>query len=324
MRQLDLKVISQTLEWAKAGLPIWFCTVLSTYGSSPREPGAIFVATSDGSHVGSLSGGCVEEEFLSGLLRGSFSKPVQVVKYGDGAEESRRLELPCGGSLKILVEHPCTNEDLVTHLESIQASLVDQKALIREINLTTGEMSILPEQKGGGPAIVQGQDSVRVRIGPVLRIILAGFSPVAEACAGFAQALGYEVIACDPRVEVQGRYDFSGAVVKEIFPSEYISSGACHSATAILALTHDPRIDDLAMMEAVYTPAFYIGVMGSTATSVKREKRLRSIGGLDDAQIARLHMPIGLNIGSKTPAEIALSVMADVIRVYRSRSRNEL
>ena len=132
------------------------------------------------------------------------------------------------------------------------------------------------------------------------------------------------MIACDPRDEVQGLYDFGDAEVMPILPSLYIASGHCHAATAVLALTHDPKIDDLAMMEAVNTPAFYIGVMGSAKTSEKRAERLQRLGGFDEEQLERIHMPIGLNLGSKAPAEIALAAMADVLRVYRGRGRHEL
>lgn len=115
-----------------------------------------------------------------------------------------------------------------------------------------------------------------------------------------------------------------GVEMQRVLPSMFIAAGGCHAATAVVALTHDPRIDDLALMEAVHTPAFYIGAMGSQATSAKRAERLKRVGGLSNEQIARLHMPIGLDLGSKAPAEIALAVMADVLRVYHGRARHAL
>lgn len=324
MRQLDLQVITKALEWVCEGRRVWLCTVLSTYGSSPRAPGAMLVAIENGGHVGSLSGGCVEEEFLRSLAAGAFREPAQVIRYGDSLEESRLLRLPCGGSLEVMVEHLVPDEALVQHLQAIQEVLQGQQRLIRRVDLDEGRFSLLEDLRDGGDRVEQLGSVVRVRLGPVLRLILAGFSPVAEACAGFARALGCEVIACDPRDEVQGVYDFCGAELLPILPSRYIAAGNCHAATAVLALTHDPKIDDLAMIEAVNTPAFYIGVMGSEKTSAKRSERLQRIGGVDDAQLARVHMPIGLKLGSKTPAEIALATMADVLRVYRGRVRDEL
>lgn len=324
MRHLDLKVIDQALEWARGGRPIWLCTVLSTYGSSPREPGAMLVATDNYEFVGSLSGGCVEEEFLQSLADGAFRQPVQRIRYGDSPEESRRLRLPCGGSLQVLVEHPISDGRLVQHLQATREVLQGQQRLIRRVDLESGEVTLLEDAEAGGARVEQDECSVSIRLGPVLRIILAGFSAVAEVCAGFARTLGCEVIACDPRDEVQGLYDFGDAEVMPILPSLYIASGHCHAATAVLALTHDPKIDDLAMMEAVNTPAFYIGVMGSAKTSEKRAERLQRLGGFDEEQLERIHMPIGLNLGSKAPAEIALAAMADVLRVYRGRGRHEL
>ena len=192
---------------------------------------------------------------------------------------------------------------------------------MRRIDLTSGAADLLQDQ-GGEQTSVRGEQ-VDIRVGPALRLLLAGVSPVAQACAGFARALGWEVVACDPRDEMQGVL-IENIEVRPVLPSVFIASGGCHEATAVVALTHDPRIDDLALMEAVRTPAFYIGAMGSQQTSAKRAERLQRIGGLTEEQIERIHMPIGLNIGSKTPAEIALSVIADVLRVYRGKARHSL
>jgi len=164
---------------------------------------------------------------------------------------------------------------------------------------------------------------VHIGIGPALRLVLAGLSPVAVVWADIARTLGCEVIACDPREEMAS-VEIEGVQMHRVLPSLFIAAGGCHAATAVVALTHDPKIDDLALMEAVHTPAFYIGAMGSAATSARRAERLQRIGGLTNEQIERLHMPIGLDLGSKSPAEIALAVMADVLRVYRGKARNAL
>ena len=158
----------------------------------------------------------------------------------------------------------------------------------------------------------------------MLRLLLAGLSPVAEACARFAQALGHEVIVCDPRSEMREGFVVDGVTVVPQLPSAFIAAGGCHAATAVVALTHDPRIEDLAMIEAVRTEAFYIGVMGSRRTSDARATRLLRSGGLSQADIDRIHMPIGLALGSKTPAEIAPAVVADIVRVYHGKARDAL
>jgi xanthine dehydrogenase accessory factor len=210
-------------------------------------------------------------------------------------------------------------------LEIMRSTLRGQRHLLRCVNLSSGDARFEVDD-GLGPRVVEQVESeiVHLRIGPAARLIIAGMSPVSVACAEFARTLGFEVILCDPREEALVGVELPGIEVKTILPSMFISAGGCHAATAVVALTHDPRIDDLAMMEAVGTSAFYIGVMGSLQTSKLRAERLRRIGRLSDKQIARLHMPIGLSLGSKTPAEIALAVMADIIRVQRGRSRDAL
>lgn len=323
MRHLDLQVIDQALQWARSGQPVWLCTVLSTYGSAPRSPGAMLVSRGVAGYVGSLSGGCVEEEFLESLARGAFARQAQVVRYGDGQEQSRRLRLPCGGVLVVLVEHRAPDSDWLEHLEALRSALLGQRRLSRQVSLADGALRIDTHGGQGNARVRLLDDAVHIDIGPALRLVLAGLSPVAEACADIARTLGCEVIACDPREEM-AHMQLDGVQMHRILPSMYIAAHGCHAATAVVALTHDPKIDDLALMEAVNTPAFYIGAMGSTTTSARRAERLRRIGGLTDAQIERLHMPIGLDLGSKSPAEIALAVMADVLRVYRGKARHAL
>ncbi|WP_456269871.1 XdhC family protein [Kushneria sp. AK178] len=325
MRHLDLQVIQQAREWANAHSTIWLCTVLSTYGSSPRAPGSMLVAIGDGHHVGSLSGGCVEEAFIESLQDGVFSRPATIVRYGESQEESQRLQLPCGGVLEVLIERLEVTDELKVHLEVLEATLLGRKRLIRRVDPETGRYRVVLDESASGPAVDRDEQGVvGIRVGPALRLILAGISPVAGFCAQFARALGYEVIVCDPRDDA--RRDFvaaghaEGIEVQAALPALFIASGACHEATAVVALTHDPRIDDPAMVEAVRTSAFYIGVMGSRKTSQKRAERLKRSGGLEDDQIARIHMPIGMDLGSKAPAEIALAVVADVMRVYNGRA----
>lgn len=323
MQHLDLQVLDTALEWANAGETIWLCSVLATFGSSPREPGSMLVAKADGSYVGSLSGGCIEEDFLGKVAEGHFNDALSIVRYGEGADESPQVSLPCGGILDVLIERLMPNAETLTHLEVMHATLLGQRSLVRQIDLDSGRKRFV-EAGENGPRVEREARIVRLRLGPALRLIIAGISPVSWFCAEFARTLGFEVIVCDPREEERKDFRVQGVEVQSVLPSLFIASGACHAATAVVALTHDPRIDDLAMIEAVRTPAFYIGVMGSKRTSSKRAERLKRSGGLDDAAVSRIHMPIGLNLDSKTPAEIALAVVADVLRVRRGKGRDEL
>ncbi|MGR4066493.1 XdhC family protein [Billgrantia sp. C5P2] len=327
MQHLDLEVIESGIRWSRMGETLWLCTVLATYGSSPRAPGSLLVACRDGRHAGSLSGGCVEEDFLSRLGAGDFQAPLQVVRYGESSDDQQRLKLPCGGILEVLIERLPATSGTWQHLAALQEALHGQQRLIREVDLTTGEVDLQTEAPPGGsrdqerPRVERQGERVRIRIGPSLRLVIAGVSPVSVACAEFARTLGFEVVVCDPREEEIETFSVAGVERRPVLPSMYLAGEGCHASTAVVALTHDPRIDDLAMIEAVRTPAFYIGAMGSRQTSAARAERLLRSGGLSSEEIARIHMPIGLDIGSKTPAEIALSVMADIVRVYHGKPR---
>lgn len=323
MQHLDLLVLRQALEWSRGGQRVWLCTVLATYGSAPRAPGSLLAATADGAWIGSLSGGCVEDEFLERLAAGAFPEPISLVRYGDGSDPHSQIRLPCGGVLEVLVENLPADCAVQGHLRELESALAGQRRLIREIVLPSGERRVLADA-AQGPRVERRGELLRLRVGAAQRLLLAGYSSVAQVCAEFAQSLGFEVLLCDPREEVLQGVELPGVEIRRELPSEVIRLGGCHADTAVVALTHDPRIDDLAMIEAVRSEAFYIGVMGSRLTSAKRFERLRRVGGLDEAQLARIIAPIGLNLGSKTPAEIALAVLADILRVRNGIGRERL
>ncbi|TPV60950.1 XdhC family protein [Aestuariibacter sp. GS-14] len=319
MQPLDVKVVEQVLSWLKSGKPVWFCTVLSTWGSSPREPGSLFAACNPAEWVGSLSGGCVEDDFLNQLGSAESLKPVAIQRYGDG-ESKGAIRLPCGGILTVCVEYIQPSETWISHFSEYLDAIRGRKLLSRKLDLQSGSVSLSPASVLQSPVDWQGGDTpVYVRIGPAKRLIIAGISPVAEYCVQFALALGFEVIVCEHRQEELARVSLSGCQIVTAFPADYIlQPDAVHAQTAIVSLTHDPRVDDTTMLDAVNTSAFYIGVMGSKRTSRNRAERLKRIGQLDEFTLARIHMPIGLDIGSKTPAEIALAVMADIVAKYRA------
>ncbi|TRX74219.1 XdhC family protein [Pseudomonas mangiferae] len=323
MHHLDLQVIRRALDWSRDGHRVWLCTVLRTFGSAPRAPGSLLAANDEGEWVGSLSGGCVEEEFLERLGEGAFVEPVNQLRYGDGSDPRSRVRLPCGGVLEVLVENLPADDATRAHLDFLEQALDGRRRLIREVTVPEGGRRFL-EDSGQGPRVECAPRRIRIRVGAAQRLLLAGYSSVAEICARYALPLGFEVLLCDPREEVIDGVDLPGVDIRRELPSEVIAAGACHADTAVVALTHDPRIDDLAMIEAVRSDAFYIGVMGSRQTSEKRRERLRRSGGLSDAQIARIIAPIGLGLGSKTPAEIALAVLADILRVRNGIPREAL
>lgn len=353
MQRLDLEVIQQALAWSEQSCTIYLCTVLSTFGSSPREPGSLLVANPEGDSLGSLSGGCVEEDFLARIRDGAFTEQNTVIRYGDANDiNAPQIQLPCGGILEILVEkleptpvnqhylkifllslNGVTYTELQPEITAFNSKLNSANqinttnhpsCLRRSINTKTNQKSF-EWLYSHGDVVEHNNDGIfSIRLNNPVRIIIAGLSMVSIYCAQFAQTLGYSVTICDPRENITKDFNVNCVDFKNIMPSSLFSATIDFKSTAIVALTHDPRIDDLTMMDAISTNAFYIGVMGSKKTSNARAERLQKIAKLNDQQLARIQMPIGLALGSKTPAEIALAVVADILRVYRGRPRDAL
>lgn len=313
---LDARVLQKAIHWAES-TPVWLCTVLNTWGSSPRSPGSLLAATQDGQQEGSLSGGCVEEHFIQQIADGRWQQASQVVRYGDG-ELAPEVRLPCGGILDILVEYLPAGTVTIDYLTQQLNAVQGYQAIRKQLQLPNACHSIVEDNLIGTSAAISYQaPTIDIRMAAAARLLVAGYSPVAHYCMEFGHALGFEVILLEPRGHVLSNMEPlpQGVRLIETFPAKYIEQHSCHANTAIVSLTHDPRLDDLTMMEAVNTPAFYLGAMGSVRNSAKRRERLERIGELTDSQLARIHAPIGLAIGSKTPAEIALAIMADIVRV---------
>lgn len=315
MQHLDNQVISRATEWLTHE-PVWLCTVLTTYGSSPRAPGALMAATTDGRYCGSLSGGCVEEDFLQRIAAGEYQQPSQIVRYGEGGL-TPNIALPCGGSLDVLIEYlPATagNRD---YLQRMGMALAGHYALNKSLTLPAACDHLALTGYHSATQVSREGDCVTLHLAAPPRLLIAGLSSVALYCAEFASALGFEVVVCECRDDVLENFLPSLKAdirLEKQFPAKYLEQQNCHANTAIVALTHDPRMDDLTLMEAVNTPAFYIGAMGSQRNSARRRERLQTIAGFSADDFARLHAPVGLSIGSKTPAEIALAVMADIVK----------
>lgn len=311
---LDSQVLSQAVAWS-ARRPVWLCTVLRTWGSSPRAPGALLAACDNGDWCGSLSGGCVEESFLRQIAAGQWLAPSQMVRYGEGGLEPDR-RLPCGGALDILVEYLPAGETSRRYLQRLLDAVTGHQALLKKLILPNA-CHLLERTDSHYQAQVElCANAITILHAAAPCLLVAGYSGVAAFCIEFACALGFEVIICEPREEVLRQMPEilpGGARLIEQFPAAFLERYGCHFRTAIVALTHDARMDDLTLMEAVNTPAFYIGAMGSANNSARRRERLTRIAGLHNAELARIHAPIGLNIGSKSPAEIALAVMSDIV-----------
>lgn len=319
MITLDQRVINMALSSCQAGQSVWLCTVLRTYGSSPRAPGTLMTVNEAGAYCGSLSGGCIEEDFLAQLATGAYRASSQQVRYGEGGMRPT-VSLPCGGSLEIVIEFLPPDAASLELLTAMQRALSGQQPIVKLIQ--PGERAQWETVAADRilPALSVSEQQLVLPVGAIPELLVAGYSSVAFECIRLGQMLGFHVRVCEHRSEMLAELESHYGAADNVtlvrqHPARWLELNGAHAAVAIVALTHDPRIDDLTMMEAIATPAFYIGIMGSVKNSEKRRERLQQIAGMDRSDLERIHAPIGLPIGSKTPAEIALSVMADIVRV---------
>lgn len=310
------QIIHYVSRWLESDRPVWLCTILKTWGSSPRPIGSMMACTLDGELMGSISGGCIEEDFLEQLRDGSLKqqfdeeggKPFKV-KYGKTAEEQARLKLPCGGQLHVLlefIEPTDANKDVFARLNS---DLENHKQVSRHLDLNTGE--ITASDSSSEESVIIDQGVIIHSLSPMYRLLLLGAGDVARYVAELALALEYHVTLCDPRPNYLDNWEVDGVEVTSRLPDDVVRERFSNPYSGVIALAHDPRVDDMALMEALKTDAFYVGAMGSERTSASRRERLPELG-LTKEEIDILHAPIGFQIGSKTPAEIAIAIMAEV------------
>jgi xanthine dehydrogenase accessory factor len=318
MQSSQQQIISHVESWLKSKRPVWLCTILKTWGSSPRPIGAMMACTMDGELVGSISGGCIEEDFLEQLRDGSLkaqydkeSKPL-TVKYGVTMEEQARLKLPCGGQLHVLLEFIDSNEQTCEVFKRLAGDLENHSKVSRRVDLTNGAISA--EAQSSEDAVVIDGTQMTHSLSPMYRLLILGAGDVAKFVAEMAIALEYDVMLCDPRPNYLDNWSVPGVETTAQLPDDVVRERFSNPYSGIIALAHDPRVDDMALMEALKTNAFYIGAMGSVKTSAARRERLPELGLRFD-EIDRLHAPIGFQINSKTPAEIAIAVMAEITSV---------
>lgn len=318
------QIITCVQQWLAAGKPVWLCTILKTWGSSPRPIGAMMACTLDGELVGSISGGCIEEDFLEQLRDGSLkdqymsqgNKPFKV-KYGMTEEEQARLRLPCGGQLHVLLEFIEPTDENKSVFTRLRSDLENHLLVSRQVDMETGNIDARDESSDESVII---EDGVMTHsLSPMYRLLLLGAGDVAKYVAEMALALEYDVTLCDPRPRYLDNWHVPGVETTSRLPDDVVRERFSNPYSGIIALAHDPRVDDMALMEALKTDAFYIGAMGSERTSAARRERLPELGLTKD-EIDVLHAPIGFQINSKTPAEIAIAIMAEVTAVRHGQS----
>ena len=310
MDSADREVLSAAVEWLDAGHQVYLVTVAHTWGSSPRPPGSLLaVRADDARFVGSVSGGCVEDDLSARLAaNGAGLSLPRIENYGVSPEQNRKFGLPCGGRLDLVVEKLASAGPLRVILRTM-----DQRRLTaRHLCLTTGEASLHAVARDEAFRF-DGENIIKV-FGPAWRLVLIGAGQLSRFVAQMAQALDYEVIVCDPREEYAAQWQVAEAALDTRSPDEVVRECVDGARSAVLALTHEPKLDDLALLEALTSPAFYVGALGSHANNEKRRARLASLDLPRDA-LARLRGPVGLPIGSRTPAEIAIAILAELTAV---------
>jgi len=308
MDSLDLQVLSQARDWFTQGHKVWLVTVIETWGSAPRPPGALLCLRADGLVVGSVSGGCVEDDLIDRLRHGERVDKPSLITYGVTKEEAARFGLPCGGNLR-LVQEPLHS---VAWIDEVLARTARHELVARRLDLNTG--LVVVEAASRGDTFTFDGASLCALFGPRWRLLIVGAGQLSRIVAQMAVALDFEVICCDPRDEYNLTWDVPHTTFSKAMPDDLVLELELDPHSAVVAVTHDPKLDDLVLLEALKSPAFYIGALGSRGNTAQRRERL-ALFDLSPAEIDRLHGPIGLDIGAKTPAEIAVAILAEIVAV---------
>jgi xanthine dehydrogenase accessory factor len=310
MDSLDMQVLSAVQRWTAEGHQVALVTVARTWGSSPRPPGAWLALRDDGKVQGSVSGGCIEDDLITRMRDGRIAgtQPFSLT-YGVSKEEATRFGLPCGGTLELVVEPKpdvAALTDFAKHMESGQL-------MLRNVDINTGNVSYAAGSRGDA---VQWQDGQLTTVhGPRRRLLIIGAGQISSYLAQMALPLDYQVIVCDPRIEYSSEWHVPGTELRTDMPDDAVLALNLDPNSAVVALTHDPKLDDMALLEALKSPAFYVGALGSKLNNDKRRARLQQYFDISADEAGRLHGPVGLPIGSRTPPEIAVAILAEMTAV---------
>jgi len=311
MDSVDLDVLKTSRDWVAQGRGVTLATVVRTWGSAPRPIGAMTAIRDDGAVLGSVSGGCVEDDLIDKVRAGAIAPAgrPELVVYGVTREQAERFGLPCGGTLELVAERLGPHSGL----QEVVAAIERHEVVTRRLELATGEVSVAAG-RAGDDLVFDGRE-LRSVFGPRWRLLVIGAGQLSRYIAQFAQALDYHVTICDPREEYADGWEVPGAALTREMPDDVVRAMGMDEHTAVVAATHDPKLDDMALLEALRSRAFYVGAIGSRLNNRKRRERLLEHFDLSEQELDRLHGPVGLQIGGKTPPEIALSILAEMTAV---------
>ena len=309
------------LQWHHAGRPVALATVVETWGSAPRPVGSQLVIDGHGAMEGSVSGGCVEGAVIMEALDALADGKPRLLDFGVSDDEAFAVGLACGGKIKVLVE-PVGTAIPAAVLEKLVEARDKAEPIAYVTNLETGgprlePSSAYPDRFRMDRSGVQEDGRTFVAVhNPPLRMIIVGAVHIAQPLVMMARACGYAPTLIDPRGAFGSAERFPGETIVDDWPDAAMAALKPDARTAVVTLTHDPKLDDPAIMAALRSDIFYLGCLGSTRTHAKRTARLQE-AGFTDAEIARIHAPVGLDIGGRHPAEIAVSIMAQVTQTLR-------
>jgi xanthine dehydrogenase accessory factor len=309
MDSVDIEVLRTAEGWRKDGRQAALGTIVKTWGSAPRPIGAMVAIRDDGLIVGSVSGGCVEDDLVDKVKAKVFaSKAPQLITYGITNEEATRWGLPCGGTLQLVMEPLADHSGIPELLKGIEG----QQLVRRRVDMGSGQATLEP---GRWQDVLEFDGKVLSSVhGPRWRLVLIGAGQLTRYLAEMAHMLDYGVTVIDPREEYADGWDLASVPLSRGMPDDMVSEMNLDGHSAVVALTHDPKLDDLALMEALKSAAFYVGAIGSKKNNDARRERLKEFD-VSAEEIARLRGPVGLYIGSKTPPEIAVAILAEMTAV---------
>ena len=309
MNSTDLSVLKSAVEWLQSGQSVAIATVVQTWGSAPRPVGSWLAIRADGQVAGSVSGGCVEDDLIRRVQTEILTRETpEMVVYGVTQQEAARFGLPCGGTLRLLVEPRPELAVLEKLLENISSHQITR----RSVSLVTGKSTLSTGDRSDEFDCTE--QAMQTTYGPRWRMVIIGAGQLSLYTADFALASDFEVIVIDPREEYAEGLNRTDITFTKGMPDDVLLEIGVDSHTAVVALTHDPKLDDMALMEALKSPAFYVGALGSRKNTQKRKERLLEFD-VTQEQVEKLHGPVGLHIGALTPPEIAISILAEVIAV---------
>ncbi len=308
------------LKWHRAGRGAVLATVVETWGSAPRPCGSQLAIAKDGEIAGSVSGGCVEGAVITEAQEVLETGETRVLEFGVSDDQAFAVGLACGGRIRVMLEP--VGAGLT---ENMLAKLVDARAnrqpTVYVVNPETGarrlgDVDEFKDRFRMDKSGFEGAEFTGIH-NPPLKMIVVGAVHITQTLLVMARLAGYDTVLVDPRAAFGSEARFPDQDIIDDWPDEALIAQGLDARTAVVTLTHDPKLDDPAIQTALRSDVFYLGSLGSARTHAKRVERLLAAGFSKD-EIAKIHAPVGLNIGSKSPAEIAISIMAEITERLRS------